>query len=455
MLLKNAVRFRSVADPSVGVADLKKCLEDYLEAMKDNNLAKLLESPTGYGWKSAACPAWLCKAASLWKSYFRLAPNATISGKKHRTALSRLLEGTKANCTKKTDSDFIDSMDDLIRIGLNHLRNLKMNDLLKQRCFKKADAAQQEVLNEILQMVVVSPEEAEAATSSAAPTSTDLVPVLSGTPSRTVSSSSIKSSPKGSTPDFLESGKVFARVLRERESMSSAGSGEAASHESKIHMVSPYRGASFTETLNRMCDIDAGDMKILEASQATAPAQIAMKPKGKAKPKTTAKTKAKAAQTSTKADQKVKGKRGLEKGKTSMPEASKVQKGNKEDPEEEKTSVPQDSKVQKGKQGKKDDPEEETTSVPEVPSDAEIVQPEDSKGGPGDVMVEQRKYKTKERARVLSSAYHKIIRVAWLPRRLANLKTRPRKSLELLMPPLPSSMTKSMLRDSDSVCVCV
>ena len=217
MLLKNAVRFRSVADPSVGVADLKKCLEDFLSAMNDTNLGKLLESPSGYGWKSAACPVWLCKSASLWKSYLRLAPNATISGKKNRTALTRLLEGTKANCTKKSDSDFIDSMDDTIRIGLNHLRSLKLNDLLRQRCFKKADAAQQQVLNEILQLVVVSADEvADAAASSATPTSTALVsvPPPTGPPAATVSSFDIKSRPSVGTPDFWSLAKSLPESCR-------------------------------------------------------------------------------------------------------------------------------------------------------------------------------------------------------------------------------------------------
>ena len=107
-------------------------------------------------------------------------------------------------------------MDDTIRIGLNHLRSLKLNDLLRQRCFKKADAAQQEVLNEILQLVVVSADEvADAAASSATPTSTALVsvPPPTGPPAATVSSFDIKSRPSVGTPDFLESGKVFARNL--------------------------------------------------------------------------------------------------------------------------------------------------------------------------------------------------------------------------------------------------
>ena len=48
--------------------------------------------------------------------------------------------------------------------------------------------------------------------------------------------------------------------------------------------------------------------------------------------------------------------------------------------------------------------------VPEVPDDAEIVQPEHDDNDQMDdeiPIVQERQYKTKERARVLSSAYHK------------------------------------------------
>ena len=65
MLLKQACRFRSVADPAVGVGDLKGCLENFLKHKDDDNLGKLLESPVGYSWKSAPCPVWLCKSAFL------------------------------------------------------------------------------------------------------------------------------------------------------------------------------------------------------------------------------------------------------------------------------------------------------------------------------------------------------------------------------------------------------
>ena len=365
------------------------------------------------------------------KSYLRLAPNAMISGKKHRTALTRLLETKKANCSKKSDSDWVDATDELIRVGLSHVRKLKQNDLLRQRCYKKADAKQQEVLEEILQMITIAPGEEDGAdeesdrtanratTPSSSATSTSLA-LVAQTPSRTNSSSSLESQ---KTVDFLESGKKIARILQERVSMSSVESGEPGWKESdpETRQVSPFKRVSFTASLSLMTEVSLGDRLMLEDAQEAAPAELELKkskPKAKAKTKTKAKAaagckkaeKENSATKPKKAEKQDSGTKAKQAEKQDSEKAEKQDSGTKDSegkpqttgkrPLKEETSVPDCSRVKKFK---KPDWEDKASVEEAVPEDAVIALPEqnDPKSADGG-----RKYKTKERDRVTSKAYH-------------------------------------------------
>ena len=155
--LANA-RTRLVADPSIGVSDLMSPLQKLIEARDDRNVFKLVQAPPNVSWKSGTPVQWLCNLAPLWISYVKIAPNTIISGKRHKQALVRLDETEKINYTKKPINDLVDILDDTIRMGLSHLRQLKQFPDAKERAFRKADSQQQELLEEVLDLITIKPE---------------------------------------------------------------------------------------------------------------------------------------------------------------------------------------------------------------------------------------------------------------------------------------------------------
>ena len=155
--LANA-KTRLVADPSIGVSDLMSPLQKLIEARDDRNVFKLVQAPPNVSWKSGTPVQWLCNLAPLWISYVKISPNTIISGKRHKQALLRLDETEKINYTKKPTNDLVDILDDTIRMGLSHLRQLKQFPDAKERAFRKADSQQQELLEEVLDLITVKPE---------------------------------------------------------------------------------------------------------------------------------------------------------------------------------------------------------------------------------------------------------------------------------------------------------
>ena len=99
---------RLVADPSVGVADLVKVLDDYMVEKGETNLWKLIQPPSNASWKSAPPVGWLASLSTLFKRYCEVAPNTIVSGKKNKAAITRLCETKGVNHTRKTVEDFAD-----------------------------------------------------------------------------------------------------------------------------------------------------------------------------------------------------------------------------------------------------------------------------------------------------------------------------------------------------------
>ena len=128
-------RARLTADPMIGVADLVDPLKNYLESEKDDNAMKLLQPPATASWKSGCPTSWLASLSELWKSYVKLAPNTLIPSKKHRTALGRLCATKKINYSSKKDDDFVEKLDDYVRMGLSHLRQLSKIQKRKSKPF--------------------------------------------------------------------------------------------------------------------------------------------------------------------------------------------------------------------------------------------------------------------------------------------------------------------------------
>ena len=141
---------RLVADHTVGVADLMKPLEAFLEKTKDRNLWKQIQPPHGTSWKTSTPSTWLCQLDTLFLEYIRIAPNTVISGKKHKNAICRIDETNRVNFTKKSRSDFYDLVDDAIRMGLSHLRQVKQCPARREVAYRKCDTSQQETLDKLL-----------------------------------------------------------------------------------------------------------------------------------------------------------------------------------------------------------------------------------------------------------------------------------------------------------------
>ena len=147
---------RLIADPSVGVSDL---MEPLTKLIKEKNEKNIL-------WKSATPVAWMASLAPLFKEYIKIAPNSIISGKKHKLGVTRLEEGQKVNFTRKATVDFVDWVDDTVRMGLSHFRTLKQQPDAKERAFKRADNSQKTMLDSVLDIMCVkmNPTEEQVAT---------------------------------------------------------------------------------------------------------------------------------------------------------------------------------------------------------------------------------------------------------------------------------------------------
>ena len=157
---------RLIADPSVGVSDLMEPLTKLIKEKNEKNIFKLISPPANVSWKSATPVAWMASLAPLFKEYIKIAPNSIISGKKHKLGVTRLEEGQKVNFTRKATVDFVDWVDDTVRMGLSHFRTLKQQPDAKERAFKRADNSQKTMLDSVLDIMCVKmgPTEEQVAT---------------------------------------------------------------------------------------------------------------------------------------------------------------------------------------------------------------------------------------------------------------------------------------------------
>ena len=58
----------------------------------------------------------------------------------------------------KTQEDWVDYVDDKLRMCLAHLRGLKTSEISRQRIFKKTDSNQQMQIEELLSMIHLPPD---------------------------------------------------------------------------------------------------------------------------------------------------------------------------------------------------------------------------------------------------------------------------------------------------------
>ena len=160
-----AKKARLVADPAIGVSDLMSCMEEFLnkaQTQKKLCLFTYVTPPNGCTWRSSPNIQFIIRLAPLIMSYLPVVKNGVIPRQRHKSALTRLDDKKSINMVKgKAQDDWVDYVDDNLRMCLAHLRGLKTSDVSRQRIFKKTDSNQQMQIEEMLSMLHLPPDAGE------------------------------------------------------------------------------------------------------------------------------------------------------------------------------------------------------------------------------------------------------------------------------------------------------
>lgn len=153
-----AGRNRLAPDPSVSVADICSALHSVTETEGCKDIQKALHSKTKYTWKSAPDADWLgAKSVScLFQALFALHRNGVIAGTKFKSALLKTQnEKGRLNFSKEHDSDWSDSVDNVVRIGASVYRELKKCEVKYSRCVKKCSPEEKRNIDQVLGMLTL------------------------------------------------------------------------------------------------------------------------------------------------------------------------------------------------------------------------------------------------------------------------------------------------------------
>ena len=168
---------RLVSDPAIGVSDLMTVLKDFMQNKKCRDLEKILEVPRMTTWRTAVDVDWMAKLAPLFKSYAAVAPNTMLPPKKHRLAILQCHAESQINFGKKSDEDYADFCDSMIRVCFGQYCQLAQSPEAAERAFRKASPSQVQAIEEVMALLKVSKDEEEPSEPTAPP-----VPVPSDPP---------------------------------------------------------------------------------------------------------------------------------------------------------------------------------------------------------------------------------------------------------------------------------
>ena len=115
-------------DPAKGVMDLQKVIIQYLKQQ-----ALCLKHPIGaaWSWKTAPCVRWIAQASERLLGFIKVAPNGLLPSSMLKLCLQRMLadpQHQQLNETEYHQDDFIDQVDNRIRVLLSQCRSLKKSD---------------------------------------------------------------------------------------------------------------------------------------------------------------------------------------------------------------------------------------------------------------------------------------------------------------------------------------
>ena len=284
---------RLVADHTIGVADLMKPLEQFMDKTKDRNLWKQLQPPHGTSWKTSTPCTWICQLEGLFTDYIRIAPNTVLSGKKHKNAICRIDEANRVNFTKKSPSDFYDQVDDAIRMGLSHLRQVKQCPNRREQVYRKCDPEQLQVMDKLLSYIQLGKDEVEAVQDdSQASCTSQMVPTLPPqeplpiAPMATTSAAAPRDVHNSLTPPkaktMADCENIFDSIITQKDNEVDGveikimkGNTEKGKREVKKTLSDPSATDSNTASPKRSStfhlDLDEADKKTLEEVSTTKP----------------------------------------------------------------------------------------------------------------------------------------------------------------------------------------
>ena len=146
-------RSRLGPDPSVSIGDLEKKIFEVTERQGCKDLAKLIHSKVKQTWRTAPDSDWLgCDGlADLLSSLFSLHRNGVLQSSKLKKAVLKLqTEKGRLNFTKNHDSDWVDQIDDQVRITAQQYRSLKQDQVKYKRLVKKCSVQEKKNVDMVL-----------------------------------------------------------------------------------------------------------------------------------------------------------------------------------------------------------------------------------------------------------------------------------------------------------------
>ena len=132
-------------NPTVGISDLMLPLQKHMQRERSRDVSRWLLRDPLLKWTQTQAPNLhhLASISDLLIEYLKITPNTVVSGKKHRDALTCLNndmgEGQgvlKINFTSTHERDFIDVVDQQLRISLSMVKTLTENATIRSRAMK-------------------------------------------------------------------------------------------------------------------------------------------------------------------------------------------------------------------------------------------------------------------------------------------------------------------------------
>ena len=132
-------------NPTVGISDLMLPLQKHMQRERSRDVSRWLLRDPLLKWTQTQAPNLhhLASISDLLIEYLKITPNTVVSGKKHRDALkclnNEMVEGQgimKINFTSMHERDFIDVVDEQVRISLSMVKTLVENEKNRSRAMK-------------------------------------------------------------------------------------------------------------------------------------------------------------------------------------------------------------------------------------------------------------------------------------------------------------------------------